>query len=170
MAVFISTASEPMFHRQAASDAVPTPASTISGTSVISSRRMRKVRRVLQAQAAADGRAQRHHRRRARIDQPLRKHNVVGGVGQNGETFLHQDPRRFERRLHIRIERRLVADDLDLHPVREAHLAAQPRGANRLVGGVAAGRIGQQEVALRIDEVEQRLARSGPGSRAAPRR
>ena len=91
------------------------------------------------------------------IDQPLRNHNVVRGIRQNREAFLHQHAGGFDGRLHVGKQRLLVADDLDLHPVGEPDLATQTRGANGFVGGVAAGGVGQQEILLRIDEVEQRF-------------
>ena len=113
---------------------------------------------VAQAEAAADGRAERHHGCRACIDQALGVDDVVGGVGQNGEAFLDQDARGFERGVNVGIERGFVADDLDLDPVGEADFAAEARGANGLVGSEAACGVGQKEVALRVEEVEQRLA------------
>ena len=119
---------------------------------------MRRLAVLLQAEAAADGRAERHDGCGARVDEALGVDNVVGGVGQDGEAFLDQDARGFERGLNVGIERCLVADDFDLDPVGEADLAAEARGADGLVGGEAAGGVGQQEVALGIDEVEQRLA------------
>ncbi len=51
----------------------------------------------------------------------------------------------------------LVADDLDLYPVGETDLAAEAGGTDGLVGGVAAGGVGQEEVAAGIDEVEEGL-------------
>ena len=113
---------------------------------------------VLQAEAAADGRAERHDGGGARVDEAAGVDDVVGGVGQDGEALLDQDARGLQRGLNVRVERGLVADDLDLDPVGEADLAAEARGADGLVGGEAAGGVGQKEEALGIDEVEQRLA------------
>jgi hypothetical protein len=48
-----------------------------------------------------------------------------------------------------------VADHLELDPVPAAQLARQPGGAHRLVGRVAAGGVGQQQVALLVDLIEQ---------------
>src|SRR5215813_3969897 len=62
--------------------------------------------------------------------------------------------------MHVRVERRLIADYLDLHPIRETDLAAQTSSSDRLIGRVTAGGVGQQEELLRIDEVEQRLFRA----------
>jgi hypothetical protein len=89
-----------------------------------------QVGRVAKAQAAADRRAQRHHGRRASIDQALGEDDVVRGVGKNGEAFLHQDAGGFKGRLDVRIERLLIADDFDLHPVGEP--TSRPRRAARI--------------------------------------
>ena len=89
-------------------------------------------------------------RRRANDD-------IVGGVGQDGKALFDEDSRGLQRRLNVWVERGLVADDLDLDPVGEADLAAKARGADGLVGGEAAGGVGQKEETLGIDEVEQRL-------------
>jgi hypothetical protein len=164
MAVFIRTPSKPSSMAiGVASEAVPTPRVHDQRHAGDHSRRMRMLACVLNADAAADGRAQRHDRSRAGVDQTLGEDDVVGGVGQNGEAFLDQHARGFERGLHVGIERGLIADDFDLDPVGEADLAAEARRADGLVGGVAAGGVGQQEEALGIDEVEQRFACCGRG-------
>jgi len=59
--------------------------------------------------------------------------------------------------LHVGIEGLLVADDFNLDPVGEPDFAAETRGANGFVGGVASGGVGQKEIFLGIDEIEQRL-------------
>ena len=112
---------------------------------------------ILNAHAAADGSAERHYRGGASVDEALGENDVVGSVGQDGETFADQDAGSFERGLDIRVERSLVADDFELYPVRDADLAAEAGGADGFVGGIAAGGVGQQEIFLGIDVVEQRL-------------
>ncbi len=103
------------------------------------------------------GRAERHDRRCAGIDQALGEDDVVGGVGKDGEPFLHQHARGFERGLHVGIEGGLVADDFELDPIGESDFAAEARGADGFVGCIASGSVGQQEVLLGIDVVEQRF-------------
>ena len=49
----------------------------------------------------------------------------------------------------------VVADDFQLDETADAGLARQPAGTYRVRGGVAAGRVGQDGVAFRIDVVEQ---------------
>ena len=70
---------------------------------------------------------------------------------------LDQHARGFERGLHVGVKRGLVADHFEFDPVGKADFAAQARGADGFVGGVAAGGVGQQEIFLGIDVVEQRF-------------
>ena len=155
MPVFIRTASAPNSMAMAASEAVPTPASTISGTPVIDFPQDANIGLILDAEAAADGGAERHDGGGAGVEQALGEDDVVGGVGKDREAFLDQNAGGFERGLHIGIERGLVADDFELDPVGKADFAGQARGTDGFIGGVAAGRVGQQEILLRVDVVEQ---------------
>ena len=157
IAVFISTPSAPSSIASAASDAVPTPASTITGTRA-NSRMMRMLFDVLDAEARADRRAERHHRGGARVFELAARDRIVVGVRQHDEAFLDQDARGFDQRLVVGEERALVADDLELHPVGQPRLAAEPRRPDRLVCRVAAGGVRQDEDPLGVDVVEQRLA------------
>ena len=56
-----------------------------------------QVGEVLDAQAGADGRGQRHDRRGAGVDQAAGVDQVVVGVGQHDEAFLDQDAGGFEQ-------------------------------------------------------------------------
>ena len=69
MAVFIRTPSKPSSMARVASEAVPTPASTMSGNFGDHLAQDAQVGGVLQAQAAADGRAKRHYGGGSGIDQ-----------------------------------------------------------------------------------------------------
>ena len=62
--------------------------------------------------------------------------------------------RRLQRRRAVGEQRPLVADDLQLHHVGHPQLARQPAGADGLLGGVAAGGVGQERVPLAVDGVE----------------
>ena len=50
-----------------------------------------------------------------------------------------------------------VADDLELHEVVESRLPGQPGVADRFVGGVAAGGVGEEEVLVGAQVVEHAL-------------
>ena len=96
--------------------------------------------RILDAETRSDRRAERHDRRRARFLELPADDRIVVRVGQHDEAFAHEHARRLEQRDVVGEERALVADDLELHPVREPDLARQPRRADRVVRRVAARR------------------------------
>src|SRR5208283_2781401 len=112
---------------------------------------------VLNTHAAADGSTERHYRSGAGVDQALGKDDVVGSVGQDGKAFANQNARGFERSLHVWVERGLIADHFELHPVGESDFAAEARSTDRFVGRKATGGVGKQEISLGIDVVEQRF-------------
>ena len=72
---------------------------------------------------------------------------------------------------HVREQRLLVAEHLELHQlVAVEQFARQPAGAHRVVGGVAAGGVGQDGVLRRRQDIEQvRLVRVLADVRAADR-
>ncbi len=119
-----------------------------------------EVGQILDAQAAADRRTHRHNSGRSGVDQAARVHQIVVGIGQHDESFFHQHPRSFEEPGVIGEQRLLIADDFEFHPVRQAHLAAQAGGADRLIGRIAGGGIGQQEKLGSVDMIEQGFLRS----------
>ncbi len=86
------------FHGQRRSEAVPTPASTMRGTSVIVSRRICViVARFCTPRPDADGRGQRHDGRGSGIDEAMGIYDVVIGIGQDDEAFFDQSSGGFER-------------------------------------------------------------------------
>ncbi len=80
---------------------------------------------------------------------------IVVGVRQNDEAFLHEDAGGFHELLGVREKSLLIADDFELDPVGEAHFAGQARGANGFVGGVARRGIRQNKNLFAVDVVEQ---------------
>ena len=130
--------------------------------------------RVLNPEAGADRRPERHYGGGAGVLQLAAGDRIVVRVGQDDEAFLYEDPGRFHQRRVVGEERPLVADHLQLHPFRESRLATEPRGADRIVRRVAAGRVGQQHVAVGVDVLEDRLPRlvrrPMPGQLHAPDR
>ena len=89
---------------------------------------------VLNAEPRANRRAERHHRRGAGVFELPADDRIVARVRQDDEAFAHEHARRLDQRFVVREQRPLVADHLELHPVRQARLAAQPRRPDRLVG------------------------------------
>ena len=110
-----------------------------------------------QAEAAPDRRCQGHDRGTSRLFQAERGDQIVVGVGEYGEPLLHQRARRLEQAFGVGEQGFAVADHFELHELVEPRLAGQPGVANRLVGGVAAGGVGQQEVALNGQVMEDAL-------------
>ena len=119
-----------------------------------------QVVRVADAHAAADRRAERHDRRAAGRLEPLREHRVVARVGEDGEAVGHERLGGLEQLGGIGQQRPVVADHLELHPVRAERLAREPRGGDGVARGEAAGRVRAGRTAPR------RAARRGPIPRA----
>ena len=70
--------------------------------------------------------------------QPAGEDRVVVRVGQDDEPFPREDARRLDERLVVGEERALVADHLELHPVRQARLATEE--ANRVATALSRSR------------------------------
>ena len=155
IAVFIRTPSAPSSIARAASEAVPTPASTIQRYFGDSFAQDSQIRHVLDSEARPDGRGERHHCGCTRVDQAAGVDQIVVRIGKDDEPFLHQHPRGFEQSGVIGEESLLVADDFELDPVGKADLAAEARGTDGVVRGVATGRVRKNKHALAIDVVEQ---------------
>ena len=111
----------------------------------------------LHAQAGSDGRGQRHHGGGSGVDQLARVYHVVVGVGQHHKTFLDQDAGGFQQSGVVRKQCLLVPDHFQLDPVGQAHLARQHGDAHGVVGGVAAGGVGQDENPGAVDVIEERF-------------
>src|SRR5437773_1815145 len=115
---------------------------------------------VLDPEPRPDGRTERHHGRRAGGFELPAHDGIVARVGQHDETFAHENAGRLEERFVVGIERFLVADHFELHPVRQASFAPEPRGPYGILGRVTAGSVRQDEDPGRIDVIEQRLLRA----------
>ncbi|KAG1182027.1 hypothetical protein G6F35_015721 [Rhizopus arrhizus] len=136
MAVFISTPSQPSSIAIAASEA--------------------QVVLVLDAQARADRRGQRHHRGAADLFQALGQDRVVGGVDHHLEAILDQLFGGLEGLYHVRVQRLLVAEHFQLgQVVAVQQLTGQAAGAHGVLGGVAASGVGQDGVTVRRQHVQQ---------------
>ena len=117
--------------------------------------------RVADAEAGADGRAERHHARGAGVLEALGDDRIVVRVGHDHEALARERLGGLQQPLHVGEERAGVADHLQLHHLAEPGLPREIGGADGLVGRVAAGRVRQQREALGVDEVEDRFALAG---------
>ena len=164
--VATSTASHPSSIARAASEAVPTPASRTTGTETDWRRRARlwgfRMPRPLPI-----GRAQRHHRRAARLLEPAGQHRVVGGVGQDHEPVLGQLLGGREQLDRVGQERPVVTDHLELHPVGGEGLPGQLGREHGLGGREAPGGVGQDPDPVVGQQVEEgdRVRRGRPAAR-----
>src|SRR5262249_5055580 len=115
--------------------------------------------RVADAEARSDRRPERHDDGGAGVLELLGHHRVVVRVGHHGEAFARQGARGLEQTEHVWKERARVTDHLELDHLAETSLARQVARANRLVGGVAPGGVGQERVARRVQMIEDRFTR-----------
>ena len=155
-------ASQPSSIASAASDAVPTPASRITGTPALLDDQ-REVVGVADPHAAADRRAERHDRRAADVLQAPREHRVVVRVGQHDEAVVDELLGGGEQLGRVGQQRALVADDLELDPVGLERLAGELGGRDRVARGEAAGGVRQQLDAGRR-RARRRASRAAAGS------
>ena len=119
----------------------------------------REVGGVGDAHAAADRRAERHHRGAAGVLQAAREHGVVVGVGQDDEAVVDELLGGGEQLRRVGQQRALVADHLELDPVGLQRLARELRGQHGVARGEAAGGVGQHVDALGLDDLQQRALR-----------
>ena len=157
MAVFMRTPSAPSSMATAASEAVPTPASTIMGTSVMRFAEDAQICGILNAEAGADRRGQRHDRGGAGVDEFAGGDQVVIGIRENDEAFFDENFGWLDKLFGVREERLFVADDFELDPVGETDFAGETRGADGFVGGIAGGGVGKNEDFFAIDVIEERF-------------
>ena len=126
MPVFISTAVQPSSIATAASLAVPTPASTITGTFDVLEDDPQVVR-VADAEPRADRRRERHHRGAAGVLELLaRSIGIVGAVRQDHEALLDQHACAASSVASLSGNSVFgVADDLELDELVHAELARE---------------------------------------------
>ena len=68
---------------------------------------------------------------RSRVDQALGHDQIVGRIGENREAVLDELTRRLDQSEHVRLQRVVVADDLELDPVRAEQVAGHLRQIGR---------------------------------------
>ena len=94
---------------------------------------------------ASDRRTERHHRRRANVLQSFRQHRIGIDVGQDGESFLHQNLRGRERLDRIGQQIARVGMNLELDPRWQSGAGGEPRESHRVIGIAGAAGVRQQE-------------------------
>ena len=170
-----STASQPSSIAWAASEAVPSPASQITGTDAALDDDPQVVG-IADPGAGADRRAERHHRGAPGRLEPRREDRIVVRIRQHREAVTDQLLGGGEKLRGIGEQGAVVADHLELHPIGLERLARELGGADGVPGRVAAGRVRQAEEPEPLDQVDQRPlsrgvdAAQGDGDDLGPRR
>src|SRR6059058_3110827 len=148
-AVFIRIPSTPCSMVRQASDAVPTPALTTTGT--LSRRLMVRTPNGLRRPSPLPiGEA-------SGMTAAQPGHQVLVGVGEVLEALRDQCARGDEQALNIREEGLLVADHLEVDELVEPRLAGEARVADGILGGVASRGVREQEVPLCVEVIEDAL-------------
>ncbi len=114
---------------------------------------------VANAHAAADRRAERHHRRAADVDQAPGEDRIVGRVGQDREAVVDELLGRAQQLGGVGQQRVLVADHLELHQVGLERLSRELRGEDGIARGEAAGGVRQQLDSRLGEHIHERAAR-----------
>ena len=163
-----STPSQPSSIARAASDAVPIPASQITGTEADST----MIRRLYGLRIPAPepiGEPSGITAAHPACLQPAGEDRVVVGVREHREAVGDQRLGRGQQLRGVGEQGAVVADHLELHPVGLERLAGELRGADRVARRVAAGRVREAEQAEPLDQLDQRTLRRRD-RRAAGRR
>ena len=139
-----------------ASEAVPTPASTMTGTEsrLLMVRMLNGLRRPSPlpiGEASGITAAAPASSSRSAV---IRSSLVYASTAKPSRA---SDRGRLEQARDVGQQRLAVADDFELDELVEPRFARQPGVAHGLVGGVAARRVGQQEPALRIQVMQDAL-------------
>ena len=116
---------------------------------------------VLDAEARTDRRGQRHHRDAADFFEPFGQDRIVAGVDHDLEAVGDELLGGLQGLHDVGEQRLLVAEHFQLDQrMAVEQFAREAAGAHGVLGGVAAGRVRQDRVAIGRQHVEQvRLAR-----------
>lgn len=112
----------------------------------------------LRIEAAADRRGERHDRGAAHLLQLAADDGIVGAVGEHHEALAQEDLGGLEGLFVVREEGLGITDDLELDELGDAELAREAEGADRVVGGVTAGGVGEQGETIAIDPAQEVVA------------
>ena len=97
---------------------------------------------------------QRHHSRRADFLQALGEHRIGIDVGKDGETLLNQSLGSLQGFDGVGQEIGGIGVDLELHPLGKSGGLGEARESHRLLGVHGTTGVGEDEVFLRVDELE----------------
>ena len=114
--------------------------------------------RIADPEPAPDRRAERHDGRAAGLLEATGENRVVPAVGEHDKAFFHELLRCPEELDRVGKQCDLIADDLQLHPVRAEGLAAEPRREYCVAGGETPRSVGQHPHATCRHHVEDRSA------------
>src|SRR5215467_7180476 len=154
-AVLSSTAEQPSSIASAASEAVPIPASSTTGTGErahTSSMRCGLQMPSPEPIGAPSG--------ITNVGKLAADDRILGAIGQHHKAIRDQRLCRADELLRVGIEQLAVADHLDLDPVRFQRLARKLGGEDRVLRGLATCRVGQ-EMDLLGNEIDEALVVTG---------
>ena len=160
MADATSTPSQPSSIACATSDGTPTPASRITGTST-AARSSARIVRVADSQAAPDGCPEGHDRRTAHLLEASGHDRVVSRVREHDEPVLGQLLGRREQLHRVGQQGSVVADDLELHPVRLERCPSEPSRQHGLGGRSTPRGVREDPDGATGKHVEQRTSERG---------
>ncbi len=124
--------------------------------------------RVEDAQAGADGRAQRHDRGTPDILQTPGHHRIIGGIGQHDEALGDEQFAGIDEFDHIGQQGVLIGDDLHLHPVGAERLPGEFRSDHGITCGAASRGVRQGSDVQAAQQVEDGFP--GGGGRVSTHR
>ena len=108
----------------------------------------------LDSPVAPDGGAERHDGRRSRFLKALGQHGVGVNVGKDREPLGYQKLGGLEGLNRIGEEVARVGMNLELHPLGEPGGLGEAGKSDGLLGGVGTAGVGEEQVFLRVDELE----------------
>ena len=112
--------------------------------------------------SGSDGASGGHHTGRACIAKTNCHYGIIAGVAHHIETVVMQFPARFQGSHRVRQQCLLVAEDFELDPMAARivelleNLPAESRHPDGIPGGKAARGVGENRIAIRIDEIQHR--------------
>lgn len=101
-----------------------------------------------------DTTSQRHDCGTTGVFQFFTQHHIVRAIGKDGKAVFHKNFAGFESRFVVGEERFFIANDLDLDEISQPRFTRQLAGQYRILDVITPGSIGQENVFLRVNVVE----------------